>query len=103
MVADVVEADAADQAVNVHGGDMRIKLTALFSAYQYRIQYIQRRLPLPPEDKRNRCRKALADAMALGLPELEIRRMAKLAAWQVAPPEAIQQPASSNVQRKHGR
>ena len=68
-----------------------------------RIQYIQRRLPLSPEDKRNRCRKALADAMALGLPEPEIRRMAKLAAWQVAPPEAIQQPASSNVQRKHGR
>lgn len=67
-----------------------------------RIQYIQRRLPLSPEDKRNRCRKALADAMALGLPELEIRRMAKLSAWQLAPPEAIQQPASSNVQRKHG-
>ena len=68
-----------------------------------RIQYIQRRLPLSLDDKRNRCRKALADAMALGLPEPEIRRMAKLAAWQVAPPEAIQQPASSNVQRKHGR
>lgn len=68
-----------------------------------RIQYIQRRLQLSPEDKRNRCRKALADAMALGLPEPEIRRMAKLAAWQVALPEAIQQPASSNVQRKHGR
>ena len=68
-----------------------------------RIQYIQRRLPLPPDDKRNRCRKALADAMALGLSEPEIRRMAKLAEWQVAPPEAIQQPASSNVQRKHGR
>ena len=68
-----------------------------------RIQFIQRRLNLAPDDKRNRCRKALADAMALGLPELEIRRMAKLAAWQVAPPEAIQQPASSNVQRKHGR
>ena len=68
-----------------------------------RIQYIQRRLPLSLDDKRNRCRKALADAMALGLPELEIRRMAKLAAWQVAQPEAIQQPASSNVQRKHGR
>ena len=68
-----------------------------------RIQYIQRRLPLSPDDKRNRCRKALADAMALGLPEPEIRRMAKLAAWQMAPPEAIQQPASSNVQRKHGR
>ena len=68
-----------------------------------RIQYIQRRLPLSLDDKRNRCRKALADAMALGLPEPEIRRMAKLAAWQVAPPEAIQQPASSNVQRKHGK
>lgn len=50
-----------------------------------RIQYIQRRLPLSLDDKRNRCRKALADAMALGLPELEIRRMAKLAAWQLAP------------------
>ena len=68
-----------------------------------RIQFIQRRLNLAQDDKRNRCRAALADAMALGLPELEIRRMAKLAAWQVAPPEATQQPASSNVQRKHGR
>ncbi len=67
-----------------------------------RIQFIQRRLNLAPDDKRNRCRKALADAMALGLPEPEIRRMAKLAAWQVAPPEAIQQPASSNAQRKSG-
>jgi len=53
-----------------------------------RIQYIQRRLPLPLDDKRNRCRKALADAMALGLPEPEIRRMAKLAAWQLAPIES---------------
>ena len=53
-----------------------------------RIQYIQRRLPLSLDDKRNRCRKALADAMALGLPELEIRRMAKLAAWQLAPIES---------------
>ena len=68
-----------------------------------RIQYIQRRLNLAPDDKRNRCRTALAQAMELGLPEAEIRRMAKLAAWQVAPPEAIQQPASSNVQLKHGR
>ena len=68
-----------------------------------RIQYLQRTLRLVPSETRNRCRKALADAMALGLPELEIRRMAKLAAWQVAPPEAIPQPASSNVQRKHGR
>ena len=68
-----------------------------------RIQYIQRRLPLSPDDKRNRCRKALNQALELGLPEKEIRDMAKLSAWQVAPPEAIQQPASSNVQRKHGR
>ena len=50
-----------------------------------RIQFIQRRLNLAPDVKRNRCRTALADAMALGLPEQEIRRMAKLAAWQVAP------------------
>ena len=67
-----------------------------------RIQYIQRRLPLSLDDKRNRCRKALADAVANGLPELEIRRMAKLSAWQVAPPEAIQQPASSPARRKTG-
>ena len=53
-----------------------------------RIQFIQRRLNLSPDDKRTRCRTALADAMALGLPEPEIRRMAKLAAWQVAPEEA---------------
>ena len=53
-----------------------------------RIQYIQRRLPIAPDDKRNRCRKALADAMALGLPEPEIRRMAKLAEWQLAPIES---------------
>ena len=53
-----------------------------------RIQYIQRRLNLAPDDKRNRCRKALADAMALGLPEQEIRAMAKLSAWQLAPEEA---------------
>ena len=61
-----------------------------------RIQYIQRRLPLSLDDKRNRCRKALADAMALGLPELEIRRMAKLAEWQLAPIE------SSAAQPKRG-
>lgn len=50
-----------------------------------RIQYIQRRLNLAPDDKRTRCRTALAQAMELGLPEAEIRRMAKLAAWQLAP------------------
>ena len=53
-----------------------------------RIQYLQRTLRLGAEETRARCRKALADAMALGLPELEIRRMAKLAAWQLAPIES---------------
>ena len=68
-----------------------------------RIQYIQRRLNLAPDDKRNRCRTALADAMALGLPEQEIRAMAKLPEWQVMPQEAIPQPASSPARRKTGR
>ena len=68
-----------------------------------RIQYIQRRLPLSPEDKRNRCRKALADAMALGLPEPEIRRMAKLAAWQLQQPAQDAQPESLPAPRKRGR
>ena len=53
-----------------------------------RIQYIQRRLPLSPDDKRNRCRKALNQALELGLAEKEIRAMAKLSAWQLAPEEA---------------
>lgn len=50
-----------------------------------RIQFIQRTLRLGPTDTRDRCRTALAQAMALGLPEPDIRRMAKLAAWQLAP------------------
>lgn len=62
-----------------------------------RIQYIRRRLPLSLDDKRNRCRKALADAMALGLQEPEIRRMAKLPEWQLAPIE------SSAARPKSGR
>lgn len=68
-----------------------------------RIQYIQRRLPLSLDDKRNRCRKALADAMALGLPELEIRRMAKLPEWQLQQPAQEAQPASLPAPRKRGR
>lgn len=66
-----------------------------------RIQFIQRRLNLAPDAIRNRCRKALAQAMELGLPELEIRRMAKLPAWQVKPEEAP--PASSTARAKRGR
>lgn len=50
-----------------------------------RIQYLQRTLRLGPTETRDRCRTALAQAVALGLPEPEIRRMAKLAAWQLAP------------------
>ena len=50
-----------------------------------RIQYIQRRLPLSLDNKRNRCRKALAQALELGLAEKEIRAIAKLSAWQLAP------------------
>lgn len=50
-----------------------------------RIQYIQRRLPLGPSQKAERCRLALSQAVALGLPEGEIRSMAKRAEWQVEP------------------
>lgn len=53
-----------------------------------RIQFIQRTLRLGPTETRDRCRTALAQAVALGLPEPEIRRMAKLAAWQLAPIES---------------
>jgi predicted nucleic acid-binding Zn-ribbon protein len=48
-----------------------------------RIQFIQRRLNLAPDAIRNRCRTALAQAMALGLPEQEIRAMAKKTEWQL--------------------
>ena len=61
-----------------------------------RIQYLQRTLRLGESATKDRCRAALAQAMALGLPELEIRRMAKLAEWQLAPIE------SSAAQPKSG-
>ena len=50
-----------------------------------RIQYLQRTLRLGAEETRARCRKALNQALELGLPEKEIRAMAKLSAWQLAP------------------
>ena len=68
-----------------------------------RIQYIQRRLPLSLDDKRTRCRTALAQAMELGLPEQEIRAMAKLAEWQLQQPAMEAQPALSPAPRKRGR
>ena len=53
-----------------------------------RIQYLQRTLRLGAEETRARCRKALNQALELGLLEKEIRAMAKLPAWQLAPEEA---------------
>ena len=50
-----------------------------------RIQFLQRTLRLGAEETRARCRKALAQALELGLPEKEIRAMAKLSAWQLTP------------------
>ena len=68
-----------------------------------RIQYIQRRLNLAPDAIRTRCRTALADAMALGLPEQEIRAMAKKPEWQLQQPAQDAQPESLPVPRKRGR
>lgn len=68
-----------------------------------RIQYIQRRLNLAPDAIRTRCRTALADAMALGLPEQEIRAMAKKPEWQLQQPAMDAQPALSPAPRKRGR
>ena len=68
-----------------------------------RIQFIQRRLNLAPDDKRNRCRTALAQAMELGLPEQEIRAMAKKPEWQLQQPAQDAQPASLPAPRKRGR
>ena len=68
-----------------------------------RIQFIQRRLNLALDDKRNRCRSALADAMALGLPEQEIRAMAKRPEWQLQQPAQDAQPESLPAPRKRGR
>lgn len=50
-----------------------------------RIQFIQRRMNLAPQQRVERCRKALAQAMDWGLPEPEIRAMAKQEAWAVEP------------------
>lgn len=68
-----------------------------------RIQFIQRRLNLAPDDKRTRCRTALAQAMELGLPEAEIRAMAKKTEWQLQQPAMDAQPASLPAPRKRGR
>ena len=68
-----------------------------------RIQFIQRRLNLAPDVKRDRCRAALADAVANGLPEQEIRAMAKLPEWQLQQPAMDAQPASLPAPRKRGR
>ena len=68
-----------------------------------RIQFIQRRLNIAQDDKRNRCRAALAQAMELGLPEQEIRAMAKRPEWQLQQPAMDAQPALSPAPRKRGK
>ena len=68
-----------------------------------RIQYLQRTLRLAPSVTRDRCRAALADAVALGLPEQEIRAMAKRPEWQLQQPAQDAQPESLPVPRKRGR
>ena len=68
-----------------------------------RIQFIQRTLRLAPSVTRDRCRAALADAVANGLPEQEIRAMAKLPEWQLQQPAQEAQPASLPAPRKRGR
>ena len=68
-----------------------------------RIQFIQRTLRLAPSVTRDRCRAALAQAMELGLPEAEIRAMAKKPEWQLQQPAQEAQPASLPAPRKRGR
>ena len=68
-----------------------------------RIQYIQRRLNLAPDAIGTRCRTALAQAMALGLPEAQIRAMAKKPEWQLQQPAQDAQPESLPAPRKRGR
>lgn len=68
-----------------------------------RIQFIQRRLNLAPDAIRTRCRAALAQAMELGLPEAQIRAMAKQTEWQLQQPAMDAQPALSPAPRKRGR
>ena len=66
--------DSADQSfagIYSDAGDLNLKRTLARHSVSF-----------PPGSKW--LRTALADAMALGLPELEIRRMAKLPEWQVA-------------------
>ena len=62
-----------------------------------RIQFIQRTLRLAPSVTRDRCRAALADAVANGLPEQEIRAMAKKPEWQVA--ELVAVPETTKPKR----
>lgn len=68
-----------------------------------RIQFIQRSLSLAPDAIRTRCRAALAQAMELGLPEAQIRAMAKQTEWQLQQPAQEAQPASLPAPRKRGR
>ena len=68
-----------------------------------RIQYIQRKLQINPSAKPERCRAALAQAVSLGLPDVEIRSMAKKPEWQLQQPAQDAQPESLPAPRKRGR
>ena len=67
-----------------------------------RIQFIQRKLQINPSAKPERCRAALAQAVSLGLPEVEIRSMAKKPEWQLQQPAQDAQPESSPAPKKRG-
>ena len=49
------------------------------------IQHIQRRLMIPAESKRERCRAVIARSLEYGLSEIEVRRLAKLPEPALAP------------------
>lgn len=49
------------------------------------IQKLQRLYLLTPEQRRDQCRQVLQEWMAQGHDEVELRKMAKAAAWAVAP------------------
>ena len=51
------------------------------------IQKLQRLYQLTTEQRRDRCRQALADWVAQGHGEQELRALAKATAWAVAPKE----------------
>ena len=80
------------QAIAVHHCDPAKKDTfnpACLWCGSRAIQFIQRSLALSRDAKAQRCREVLTDWGALGHSETELRRLAKLAAWAVAPADRV--------------